>query len=52
MQENFTEILHVLENHWITIYGLKDLDEIRVYDSLNYSKDKKYPKKQQNRWQR
>ena len=46
MQENFVQILHVFENHWITIYGLKDLNEIRVYDSLNYTKDKKYPKKQ------
>ena len=45
MQENFVQILHVFENHWITIYGLKDLNEIRVYDSLNYTKDKKYPKK-------
>ena len=46
MQDNFVQILHVFENHWITIYGLKDLSEIRVYDSLNYTKDKKYPKKQ------
>ena len=46
MQDNFVQILHVFENHWITIYGLKDLSEIRVYDSLNYRKDKKYPKKQ------
>ena len=46
MQESFVQILHVFENHWITIYGLKDLNEIRVYDSLNYTKDKKYPKKQ------
>ena len=45
MQENFVQILHVFENHWITIYGLKELKEIRVYDSLNYTKDKKYPKK-------
>ena len=52
MQENFVQILHVFENHWSTIYGLKDLNEIRVYDSLNYTKDKKYPKKQQNRLQR
>ena len=45
MQENFIQILHVFETHWITIYGLKDLKKIRVYDSLNYTKDKKYPKK-------
>ena len=45
MQESFVQILHVFENHWITICGLKDLNEIRVYDSLNYTKDKKYPKK-------
>ena len=41
MQENFVQILH----HWIAIYGLKDFNEIRVYDSLNYTKDIKYPKK-------
>ena len=41
MQENLVQILHVFENHWITIYELKDLNEIRVYDSLNYAKDKK-----------
>ena len=35
MQENLVQILHVFENHWITINGLKDLHEIRVYDSLN-----------------
>ena len=23
MQENLVQILHVFENHWITIYGLK-----------------------------
>ena len=45
IQENFVQILHVFENHWITIYGLKDLKEIRVYNSLNYTKDKKYSKK-------
>ena len=39
------QILHVFENHWITIYGLKDLNKIRIYNSLNYTKDKKYPKK-------
>ena len=44
IHENFVQILHVFENHWITIYdSLKGLNEIRVYDSLNYSKDKKYP---------
>ena len=45
MQENFVQILHVSENHWITIYGLKELNEIRDYDSLNYTKERKYPKK-------
>ena len=45
MQENFIQILHVFEDHWISTYGQKDLNEIRVYDSLNYTKDKKYPKK-------
>ena len=25
MQENFVQILHVFENHWIIIYGLEDL---------------------------
>ena len=43
MQENFVQILHAFENHWTTnssnttntntnttIYGLKDLNEIRV----------------------
>ena len=45
MQENFVQFLHVFENHWITLYGLKDLNEIRVYDSPNYTKDKKYTKK-------
>ena len=45
MQENFVQIVHVFENHWITIYGLKDLNKNGVYDSLNYTKDKKYPKK-------
>ena len=44
MKVNFVQIL-VFENHWITIYGPKDLNEISVYDSLNYAKDKKYPKK-------
>ena len=48
MQENFVQILHVFENHWISIYGQKDLNEIRVYNSLNYTKDKKYPKKNNN----
>ena len=48
MQENFIQILHVFENHWISTYGQKDLNEIRVYDSLNYTKDKKYPKKNNN----
>ena len=47
MQENFVQILHVFENHWISIYGQKDLNEIRVYDSLNYTKGKKHPKKKQ-----
>ena len=40
MQENFVQIFHVFENHWITIYGLKDFNEIRVYNSLNYTKIK------------
>ena len=44
MQENFVQILHVFEIHWITMHGLKDFNEIRVYDSLNYTTDKKYPK--------
>ena len=44
IQDNFVQIFHVFENHWITIYGRKDLNEIRVYDSLNYTKDKKNPK--------
>ena len=35
MQENLVQILHVFENHWITLYGLKDLNKIRVDDSLN-----------------
>ena len=48
MQENFVQILHVFENIYglYEIYGLKDLNKIRVYDLLNYRKDKKYPKKQ------
>ena len=45
MQENFVQILHFSENHWITIYGLKELNEIRDYDLLNYTKEKRYPKK-------
>ena len=45
LQEYFVQILHALENHWITLYWLKDLNEIRVFDSLNYTKDKKYSKK-------
>ena len=46
MQENFVQILHVFENIYglYEIYGLKDLNEIIVYDSLNYTKDKKYHK--------
>ena len=46
LQENFVQILHAFENQWITIYWLKDLNEIRVFDSFNYTKDKKYSKKQ------
>ena len=47
MQENFVQILYVFENIYrlYEIYCLKDLNEIRVYDSLSYTKDKKYPKK-------
>ena len=47
MQENFVQILHVFENIYglYEIYGLQDLNKIIVYDSLNFTKDKNYPKK-------
>ena len=44
VEENFVQILYVSENNQITVDGLKDLNEITVHDSLNYAKDKKYPR--------